>query len=272
MAEDDLPRTAPALPPSAALLQARHIAHDRELRRLVEGAPIREGARVVDVACGDGFFTEALGERVGSGGLVAAVDVDRAVFQRGRAHRALLGPERRAHFYQADAAALPFAENTFDAAWCAHSLISIPDPQAALCEMRRVVRPDGLVALVENDVLHDVILPWPAELELAVGRAEEEAYRNRHRSPRRLHIARRLGEMVHGAGLELIRRTTYPVDRRAPLNPNDERFVTLYLQGIWQRVNGYLSAGHRHELQGLVDPGSSTAAGSCLSAAVPSKP
>lgn len=184
------------------------------------------------------------------------MDLNPGAFRRGRAHQVRLRPDGSVHFYKPDAAALPFGEGSFDVAWCAHSLVSLPDPQAAIREMRRMVRPGGHVAVVENDILHDVILPWPADLELALGRAQREAYRGTDRSPRRLHIVRRLGEICHRAGLEVVRRTTYPVDRCAPLGGNDQRFVTLYLQRAWERARDHLPPAQRHRLWRLVDPDS----------------
>jgi ubiquinone/menaquinone biosynthesis C-methylase UbiE len=49
----------------------------------------------------------------------------------------------RISFEHCNAAQLPFAEGSFDLAWCVQRFYSLPDAQAALDEMRRVLRPGG---------------------------------------------------------------------------------------------------------------------------------
>ncbi len=50
-------------------------------------------------------------------------------------------------FVQASAMQLPFATSTFDAAWSINALEHMPEPEAALAEMRRVLKPGGLLLL-----------------------------------------------------------------------------------------------------------------------------
>jgi ubiquinone/menaquinone biosynthesis C-methylase UbiE len=49
-----------------------------------------------------------------------------------------------------DAQALPFADATFDTVVCTLSLCTIPDPAAAIAEMRRVLRPGGVMLLLDH--------------------------------------------------------------------------------------------------------------------------
>ncbi|MEO7673918.1 MAG: class I SAM-dependent methyltransferase [Pyrinomonadaceae bacterium] len=51
---------------------------------------------------------------------------------------------------QADAQSLPFGENAFDAAFATLVFCSIPKPEAAFVELQRVIKPDGLVILLEH--------------------------------------------------------------------------------------------------------------------------
>jgi ubiquinone/menaquinone biosynthesis C-methylase UbiE len=57
-----------------------------------------------------------------------------------------------AAFVQADAHALPFAGGAFDLVFARYLLEHVRDPQAVLAEMRRVLRPGGCVAVMENDI------------------------------------------------------------------------------------------------------------------------
>ena len=50
-------------------------------------------------------------------------------------------------FHQGDAQSLPFPDNSFDAAVCNYGVIHVPEPERALREMVRVVRPGGRVAI-----------------------------------------------------------------------------------------------------------------------------
>jgi ubiquinone/menaquinone biosynthesis C-methylase UbiE len=58
--------------------------------------------------------------------------------------------DRAATLRQADAHALPFADGTFDTVVCTFGLCAIPDPNKAVAEMARVLRPGGLLILVDH--------------------------------------------------------------------------------------------------------------------------
>ena len=55
-----------------------------------------------------------------------------------------------------DAQALPLPDDRFDAALCTWSLCAVPDPLAALREIRRVLRPGAVLHLVEHGLAPDV--------------------------------------------------------------------------------------------------------------------
>jgi ubiquinone/menaquinone biosynthesis C-methylase UbiE len=109
--------------------------------RLVDVAGVGPGDTVLDVACGTGVVTRAAAERVGPHGTV--VGIDQAPAMIGVAARHL----PTADFHVADAEHLPFDDDRFDRVLCQASLMFFPDADAALAEMRRVVTPDGTVAV-----------------------------------------------------------------------------------------------------------------------------
>lgn len=95
---------------------------------------------IIDVGCGTGSLTNALATLP-----VARVEaIDASPIYIAALNKTLNDP--RIHAQQADAAALPFADAAFDRALCQLVLQFIPNPAAALVEMRRVVRPGGTVA------------------------------------------------------------------------------------------------------------------------------
>ena len=60
------------------------------------------------------------------------------------------GKRRGNHLIQADAQSLPFPAGEFDAAFATLVFCSIPDPDAAFAELRRVVKPGGRIVLLEH--------------------------------------------------------------------------------------------------------------------------
>lgn len=114
-------------------------------RRLVEAADVRDGHRVLDVACGTGVVARAAASRVGADGSVVGVDINPGMLAT--AERASAEVTRAIEFRQADAAGLPFEDDTFDVVLCEEALQFLPDRVGALREMRRVTAPGGRVAV-----------------------------------------------------------------------------------------------------------------------------
>jgi SAM-dependent methyltransferase len=100
----------------------------------------RPKARWLDVGCGTGIFTEAV---LHSCAPVAVMGIDPAAAQIEQALRTV--GDARAGFKQGDATHLPFADASFDYTVAALVINFIPEPLAALAEMRRVTIPGGLV-------------------------------------------------------------------------------------------------------------------------------
>jgi ubiquinone/menaquinone biosynthesis C-methylase UbiE len=104
-------------------------------------AGLAEGERVLDVGCGTGSLTFTL---VKSSTLreIAAVDFSPVFVDEAKRRNT----DPRITIQQADACALPFADASFDRALALLVLHFIPQTSKALAEMRRVVRPGGVVA------------------------------------------------------------------------------------------------------------------------------
>ena len=108
----------------------------------------RSGLRWLDVGCGNGAFTEMLVKQC------APVSVEGIDPSEGQLAYARARPASRvAQFRQGDAVALPFPDDTFDAAVMPLVIFFVPDPVTGVAEMARVVRSGGTVAAYAWDML-----------------------------------------------------------------------------------------------------------------------
>ena len=105
--------------------------------------------RWVDIGCGNGAFTQLLVEQCAP---ITVEGVDPAEGQLAFARERLSTPVVK--FRQGDAMALPFPNDTFDAAVMALVVFFIPDPAKGVAEMARVLRPGGLAAAYIWDIVN----------------------------------------------------------------------------------------------------------------------
>jgi SAM-dependent methyltransferase len=95
--------------------------------------------RILEIAAGTGVVTRALAAEASEGASIVATDLNQAMLDKAAA----VGTVRPVRWLQADAMALPFAENEFDAVVCQFGAMFFPDKSAAFSEARRVLRPGG---------------------------------------------------------------------------------------------------------------------------------
>ncbi len=136
----------------------------------IDGLALAPGSRVLEVGCGAGFLSVALAQR---GLHVNAIDIAETMVTaaRERAKDELLSVE------QADTAALPFANASFDLVLAIGVIPWLADPKAAIDEMARVCRPGGHVLLTADNrrrliyLLDPLLNPMFAPLRKAVSEA-----------------------------------------------------------------------------------------------------
>ncbi len=108
---------------------------------------VREGSRVLDVAGGTGDLALAFSRKVGKNGEVWLTDINNAMLANGRdrlCDKGFLLPVA-----QCDAEKLPFPDDYFDCVSVAFGLRNMTHKDAALAEMRRVLRPGGRLLVLE---------------------------------------------------------------------------------------------------------------------------
>jgi len=161
--------------------------------RVADAADIRPGQRVLDVACGTGVLTRTAAARVGPGGSVVGLDINRGMLSVA----ARIAPE--IEWRQAAAESLPFEDRSFDAVISQFGLMFFTDREAALREMVRVLMPGGHLAVAVFDSLDNIpaYAAMAAVLERVVGKKTADALR----FPFALGDTKKLASLFAAAGV-----------------------------------------------------------------------
>ncbi len=113
---------------------------DRRWRRLTAETVVKPGDRVLDACCGTGDLALAAREL---GAEVVGVDFSAEMLRRARAKSAEI------EWVQADVTELPFPDASFDAVTIGFGIRNVPDLDAGLAELARVLRPGGRLGCLE---------------------------------------------------------------------------------------------------------------------------
>lgn len=238
------------LPAYEIQLSAFHRAFEPELSAVVGSLPIAPGMHVLDLACGDGFYTRRLADRATASGRTVGVDMNLAYLEAARREAG----SRPVELVEATFDALPFPDHSFDFVWCAQSLYSLPDPVQVLEHVKRVLRPGGVVAVLENDTMHQVFLPWPVSVEVPLRAAELRALAAETRSWPKFYVGRRLPSVLAAAGLQPMGARTIAIDRQAPFDEPTRILMQGYLEETVTRATPHLDAAVAERLRALSDP------------------
>jgi SAM-dependent methyltransferase len=133
----------------AAALEVR-AAEPRQqemLRTYLAWIDFPERARVLDVGCGTGAISRVLAHWPG---VASVVGIDPSPVFLDKA-RQLSAEDAHVAFQEGDARALAFGDDTFDVAVVHTCLTHVPEPERALAELRRVLRPGGWLGVFDGD-------------------------------------------------------------------------------------------------------------------------
>ena len=126
------------------------------------------GERILEIGPGTGYYTVTVAARLGPHGVIDVVDVRRRFLD----HTVELARRRGLENVVpalADGALLPYPDGRFDAAYLVTVLGEIADQEAALRELRRVLKPGG--RLVVGEIFVDPDFPSLRTLVLRAGAA-----------------------------------------------------------------------------------------------------
>jgi demethylmenaquinone methyltransferase / 2-methoxy-6-polyprenyl-1,4-benzoquinol methylase len=113
---------------------------DQRWRRATVRAVVQPGDRVLDAACGTGDLAIIAAK---AGATVTGLDFSEKMLERARRKRPELD------WIQGDLLALPFEDDTFDAATVGFGVRNVADLPGSIAELRRVLRPGGRLGILE---------------------------------------------------------------------------------------------------------------------------
>ena len=135
---------------AANRLRILHSIYGPGALRVLSRAEIQKGMRVADIGCGVGMVTRMLADLVGPTGEVVGVDFSGAQIEQARA---LSPPDAtNVRFVEASATQTGLPEESFDLVYSRFLLIHLTEPEIALREMHRILKPTGVLVCEDGDL------------------------------------------------------------------------------------------------------------------------
>jgi ubiquinone/menaquinone biosynthesis C-methylase UbiE len=171
--------------------------------RSYELMQISAGQHLLDVGCGPGIDTVALAHLVGPHGRIEGVDRDAQMLAAADEYAQAKGVGALVTHRAANAAALPFVDDAFDACRSERLFQHLLHPEAVLAEMVRVTKPGGRVVVVDTDWgTSQTNTPHPHLERRLMAFAAEHRLNNPY-------SGRRLYGMLRAAGVEEVTAEPY---------------------------------------------------------------
>lgn len=139
-----------------------HLGGRQASRQLAQQANLPKQAKVLDLGCGLGGSSRLLASEYQA--QVTGVDITPEFVTAAHRFNCATGLNSQIETICADAQHLPFATASFDAVWSQHTLMNLPNLELALTEIKRVLKPQGLLLmheLFQGENLAELAYPVP---------------------------------------------------------------------------------------------------------------
>ncbi|CZB21953.1 methyltransferase domain-containing protein [Candidatus Synechococcus spongiarum] len=181
---------------------------------------LRPGMKVLDCGCGPGTISVGLAKAVAPGEL-QGVDIEASQIAMAQS-AARAGGHDNAQFQVGDATNLPFADSTFDVVHCHAVLMHVPKLAQALAEVKRVLKPGGILSARESVIEAYIFEPDPqGHLKQATDTFAQLLTANGGHP----HLGKALKTILLEAGFRDVRAT-------ASFEPFSEEEDRIFLQGF----------------------------------------
>jgi ubiquinone/menaquinone biosynthesis C-methylase UbiE len=198
---------------------------DRKFGRILELLREQLPCRAfLDAGCGDGRYLEALAAELPA--RRAGVDISERILETARARV-------DADFRQGNLQALPFADSEFDLVLCSQVIEHVLDADAAVAELRRVLRPAGTLVISTDNARNYVSRGLNAPRTAVVRALRLQGARGRIESPATAYTRASFRALLERGGFEVVRLETFRFHLMWPL---DARPLTRTLNAIDSRL------------------------------------
>jgi demethylmenaquinone methyltransferase/2-methoxy-6-polyprenyl-1,4-benzoquinol methylase len=190
-----------------AMNRVMTVGLDQRWRAETVRETVQPGDRVLDACCGTGDL--AVAARAAGAASVVGLDFSEAMLERARRKAPDLA------FIQGDALALPFQDASFDVAVVGFGIRNVSDLEQGVRELRRVLRPDGRLGILEITTPRGILAPfyrvWFDRIVPLLGRVLPggEAYTYLPASVRRFPPPEELASLLAANGLSSVRYRTF---------------------------------------------------------------
>jgi ubiquinone/menaquinone biosynthesis C-methylase UbiE len=139
------------LPWTEYFLDSDYRRKGQPAERIISRSGIQRGMKVLEVGCGSGTYTIPIAQTVGKTGKVYGIDIKPKVLLRFQKKLSQKPNQDLDNVYSLleNACHLPFQDESFDRVLMVSVLPEIPDGQKALAEIKRVLKPHGILAVTE---------------------------------------------------------------------------------------------------------------------------
>ena len=208
---------------------------------------VQAGETVVDFGCGPGFVSTHLARRAGPSGHVYAVDVNETFVSRARGHAEAAGLADRITVHHSSDESIPLPDATIDRIYSRNVLEYVPDVDATLAELARVLRPGGTMVASDSDFGFIVVEPFTPEEVREIFDAAAPAFKDPN-------IGRKLRAAFGRAGhVDVTVEVVTSVDTRGHLRTVVENMLGYGL--AFDRMSGERAAHFRSRLDAALAEG-----------------